>query len=116
DAQWRELARHTYVERDGRWVKHYDLGLAMAFSLPDAGGAAAGEPLLWQAYEALDCPLLLVRGADSDLLSETTAREMLARNRHARLMEVPGVGHAPTLMHPEQVEPVAAFLLEDLPA
>ena len=117
DTQWRELSRHTYAESEGSWSKHYDLQLAVPFVMADADpqAAAVGEQLLWHAYEQLDCPILLVRGAQSDLLSDDTAKEMLARNDRARLIQVQGVGHAPTLMHDDQVEPVAAFLLEDLP-
>ncbi|GAB1579665.1 alpha/beta fold hydrolase [Bordetella petrii] len=111
DAQWEELARHVYVERDGRWVKHYDLNLAVPLAVETADAYSAGEQILWHAYEALDCPVLIVRGAQSDLLSPATAAEMLARNPRARLHEVAGVGHAPTLMSDEQIEPVAAFLL-----
>jgi pimeloyl-ACP methyl ester carboxylesterase len=111
DEQWRDLARHVFRQRGGRWVKHYDLGLAAPFAVQDDATLAAGERLLWQSYEAIDCPILLMRGARSDLLSSASAQEMTRRNPQARLMEVPDVGHAPTLMSEAQVEPVAAFLL-----
>ena len=115
DAQWEELARHVYVERDGRWVKHYDLNLALPLASQAAEAYSTGEQILWRSYEALDCPILIVRGAQSDLLAEATAAEMLARNPRARLHEVPGVGHAPTLMDAAQIDPVADFLLEAAP-
>lgn len=110
DAQWETLTRRVYRQLDGRWVKHYDLGLAapLASQTPDA--YAAAEQILWQSYDALDCPVLIVRGAQSDLLSAATVAEMLMRNPRARALEFPGVGHAPTLMTPAQIEPVAAFL------
>jgi pimeloyl-ACP methyl ester carboxylesterase len=54
----------------------------------------------------------LLRGADSDLLSEATAQAMTTRGPKARLVEFAGVGHAPTLIAPDQVETVASFLLE----
>jgi pimeloyl-ACP methyl ester carboxylesterase len=111
DEQWRDLARHVFTQRGGRWVKHYDLGLAAPFAVQDDATLAAGERLLWQSYEAIDCPILLMRGARSDLLSSASAQEMTRRNPRARLVEVPDVGHAPTLMSEAQVEPVAAFLL-----
>ncbi len=111
DEQWRELATHTYVQDGAQWRKHYDLALAVPFALADPVSAAAGEALLWRCYEALDCPLLLVRGAQSDLLSQATAQEMLSRNDRARLVEVAGVGHAPTFMQPDQLEALRAFLL-----
>lgn len=110
DAQWDALTRHVFREQDGMWVKHYDAGLAVPFAMQDASALAVGEQLLWQAYEALDCPLLVLRGAESDLLSPDTAREMLARNARARLVEFAGVGHAPTLMADDQVQAVEGFL------
>jgi len=116
DAQWAELTRHVFIERDGPgnqeagkvWVKHYDLRLALAYADPTA--AIAGEPLLWQAYRALDCPILILRGAQSDLLTSDTVRDMLAAQPQARLHEFPGVGHAPTLMADAQCRVVREFL------
>ncbi|CCN18525.1 alpha/beta fold hydrolase [Bordetella bronchiseptica] len=112
DAQWDELARHIYVRQGGGWVRHFDPALAVPLGAQVAQAFEAGERILWQAYDSLDCPVLIVRGQDSDLLSASTAAEMLARNPRARLHEVPGVGHAPTLMTPEQIEPIARFLQE----
>jgi len=110
DAQWAELTRHVFREQGGMWVKHYDLGLAMAFAMQDPAALAAGEQLLWQAYQGLDCPILVTRGGESDLLTPATAQEMLARNPRARLAQFPGVGHAPTLMAEDQVRTVEEFL------
>ena len=112
DEQWDELTRNVYVKQDGRWVKHYDLGISTSLGTTNPMAAMAGEQLLWQAYEALDGPILIVRGEESDLLTKQTAREMLVRNAHARLVEFEGVGHAPTLMHDAQIEPVVRFLLD----
>lgn len=110
DDQWAALARNVFRERDGAWVKHYDLRLALAFSNQDPAVMAVGEQLLWQAYRSLDCPILIVRGAESDLLTHETAREMLDANPRARLHEFPGVGHAPTLMAEDQLRVVEDFL------
>jgi pimeloyl-ACP methyl ester carboxylesterase len=112
DQQWRELAQYVFRERDGRWVKHYDLGLAAPFSVHDDAALAAGEQFLWQSYEAIDCPILVLRGAHSDLLTAETAAEMTRRNAGARLVEVADVGHAPTLMNDTQIGPVVQFLLD----
>jgi pimeloyl-ACP methyl ester carboxylesterase len=57
------------------------------------------------------CPTLLIRGAESDLLSLDTAREMGNRGPRARLMEFAGIGHAPMLVQPEQTRAVREFLL-----
>ena len=110
DEQWETFTRRVYRQRGDQWVKHYDLGLAAPLAGQDAEAYATGEQLLWQAYDALDCPVLIVRGAESDLLSAATLDEMLTRNARARSVQFAGVGHAPTLMTPEQIEPVAAFL------
>lgn len=110
DTQWEELARHVYVHHNGKWIKHYDLALAIPLLQQQPAEYAANEQLLWQSFDSLDCPLLIVRGQLSDLFSQATAIEMLARNPRASLFEVPGVGHVPTLMNPEQIEPVARFL------
>ena len=72
--------------------------------------AAAGEAALWAAYDRLTCPTLLLRGADSDLLSLATAAAMAARGPKAQLHEFAGVGHAPMLVQADQREVVRNFL------
>lgn len=114
DEQWETFTRRVFRQRDGRWVKHYDLGLAVPLAGQNAEAYATGEKLLWQAYDTLDCPVLILRGAESDLLSAATLAEMRARNARASSIEFAGVGHAPTLMTPAQIEPVAAFLRTSL--
>jgi pimeloyl-ACP methyl ester carboxylesterase len=66
--------------------------------------------MAWQAYDSLRLPVLLLRGAQSDLLSHDTAQLMTQRGPKARLVEFAGVGHAPTLVAPEQVAAVSDFL------
>jgi pimeloyl-ACP methyl ester carboxylesterase len=112
DEEWRELARYVFKEQDGRWTKHYDLGMAAAFDIRDETALAAAEQMLWRAYEAIDAPILVLRGEMSDLLSRETAAEMVRRNPRARVTEIPGVGHAPTLMHDAQIALVEQFLLD----
>jgi pimeloyl-ACP methyl ester carboxylesterase len=73
--------------------------------------AAQGEALLWQLYDAIAAQTLLLRGAQSDLLSPQTARLMTERGPKARLVEFEGVGHAPTLVANDQVDSVTQFLL-----
>ena len=65
---------------------------------------------LWAVWDAVRCPTLLLRGAESDLLSPDTAAAMRGRGPKPRFVEFPGVGHAPMLLTPEQIAPVAAFL------
>ncbi|HYH43920.1 MAG TPA: alpha/beta hydrolase, partial [Burkholderiales bacterium] len=60
--------------------------------------------------DAVTCPTLLLRGADSDLLLSETAVAMTQRGPGAALVEFAGVGHAPMLMTPEEVRIVREFL------
>jgi pimeloyl-ACP methyl ester carboxylesterase len=109
DAQWRFLTE-TWLRRneDGTWRAHYDPRIADTYraTLPDKDLA------LWPLYDAVRCPTLVLRGEHSDLLSRDTTRAMMSRGPKARVVEVPGVGHAPTLMHAGQIAIVGDFLLE----
>ncbi len=73
--------------------------------------AQAGEALLWQAWDQLTLPTLLLRGGQSDLLSAATAQAMTQRGPRARLVQFEGVGHAPMLVQPDQVAAVREFLM-----
>lgn len=92
-------------------VLHYDPAIAEPFKAMSADSAASGEAMLWQVYDALSCQVLLLRGKDSDLLDVDTATAMTQRGPKARLVEFAGVGHAPTLIHPDQIAIVKEFLL-----
>ena len=111
-AQWLALTR-PQLKPDGAGFKpHYDPALALPFRLITPELARIGEALLWQSYDRLVCPTLLLRGAVSDLLSQATAQAMSQRGPRARLVEFAGVGHAPTLVQPDQLRAVREFLLE----
>jgi pimeloyl-ACP methyl ester carboxylesterase len=110
--QWLALTR-PMLTRDGeRWKPHYDPAIALPFKAITPELAAAGQAALWHAYDAIRCPTLLLRGAESDLLSPDTARAMTERGPRARLHEFQGVGHAPMLVAPEQVAVVREFLTD----
>ncbi|MDB5776436.1 MAG: alpha/beta hydrolase [Herbaspirillum sp.] len=112
DAQWHKLAADVLrQDEDGRWIRHYDPGLAAPFLAASADQAQASEAALWAAYDAIACPTLLIRGADSDLLSRATAEAMAARGPRPDLLEWPHVGHAPTLVQPEQIAAIRDWLL-----
>jgi pimeloyl-ACP methyl ester carboxylesterase len=112
DAQWNKLAADVLREApDGSWVRHYDLALAEPFRAITPEVAKAGEAGLWAAFDAIRCPTLLVRGAESDLLSRETALQMAARGPKPKLVEIAGVGHAPTFMHDAQVAIAREFLI-----
>ena len=93
------------------FVLHYDPTIALPFGSTTEQQAKEGEALLWQAYEAITAQTLLIRGAQSDLLSAATAQQMTQRGPQAQLVEFAGVGHAPTLIAPDQVDAVANFVL-----
>ena len=112
DAEWHKLASDVLrQDKDGKWVRHYDMGLALPFRSATPESAQADQAMLWAAYDAVKCPTLLVRGADSDLLSPETAYEMTQRGPKARLVEIPHVGHAPTFIHDDQIAIAKQFLL-----
>jgi pimeloyl-ACP methyl ester carboxylesterase len=66
---------------------------------------------LWSFYDAIRCPTLALRGEQSDLLTREVATRMAARGPRAKVVEIPGVGHAPTLIHADQIAIVREFLL-----
>lgn len=113
-AQWLALTRPMLKplgDGSGRLTLHYDPALAEPFKALTAESAAQGEALLWHAYDQITAQTLLVRGAESDLLSPQTAQAMTRRGPKARLLEFAGVGHAPTFVADDQVQAVLSFLL-----
>lgn len=111
DEQWLALTRPQLAADGDGFKPHYDPAIAVPFRAVTPQVAQAGEAPLWQAYDAIACPTLLLRGAESDLLSRDTAQAMTQRGPKARLHEFAGVGHAPTLLQPDQVAVVREFLL-----
>ena len=110
-AQWLALTRPQLRTEGAGFKSHYDPAIAVPFKLITPELARLGEAALWQAYDKLRCPTLLLRGEQSDLLAPATAQAMTQRGPQARLVQLPGVGHAPTLVQPEQVQVVREFLL-----
>ena len=110
DSEWRTLTeRWTRRFPDGTWGPGYDPRIALAYR---AGLPAQGDIELWPLYDAIQCPTLVLRGEQSDLLSRETTAAMARRGPKARVVEIAGVGHAPTLMHDDQIALVRDFLLE----
>ena len=112
EEEWFKLASDVLrQDPDGQWVRHYDLGLAQPFRAITPERAAGDEAALWSAWDAIRCPTLLVRGEQSDLLSRETAEEMCTRGPKPRLVEIAGVGHAPTFVRPGQIAIAREFLV-----
>jgi pimeloyl-ACP methyl ester carboxylesterase len=108
DAEWRFLTE-VVVRRnaDGTLRMHYDpkLGEPFKVQMPEK------DLEFWPQWDAIRCPALVLRGAQSDLLTRETCEQMHGRGPKAQVVEIAGVGHAPTLMHDDQIRIVRDFLL-----
>jgi pimeloyl-ACP methyl ester carboxylesterase len=105
DAAWRHLAE-TSARRtpEGRVVQHYDPAIAVPMTSNEVTDVD-----IWPVWDALSQPVLVLRGAESDLLDETTAAAM-AQRPDTQVLTIPGCGHAPALIDPAQIRAVADFL------
>lgn len=107
EAQWQHLFRHSLQELpDGSVRMAYD---------PAIGDALSRDPEpqdieLWELWKNIHCPVLLLRGEHSDILARETAQQMQALHPATTLHEVPGVGHAPTLMDEAEIAVIAKWL------
>ncbi len=105
DAQWRHLAViSARMLPGGRIAPHYDPAIAKPFE-----GAPTGTIDLGIVWSLVRAPVLLLRGAVSDILEPEIAAEMAMRPG-VELVTLPGIGHAPALMEPGQIACVARFL------
>jgi len=107
DAEWRFLTENVVrTNPDGSLRMHYDPSLALSFTTQDP----AADVELWALYDQIRCPTMVIRGEHSDLLTRDTARQMSVRGPKARIVEIAGVGHAPTLIHDDQIQLVRDLL------
>jgi pimeloyl-ACP methyl ester carboxylesterase len=113
--QWRELNAAILKPAQGseglEWGLHYDPALAVPFRKTTPEMVVAGEAALWHLFESIEAPVLVVRGAQSDLLLRDTVAEMVARGKHVSSVEIPDVGHAPTFVDPAQIAIARQFFL-----
>ena len=113
DDVWLDMSSHMVRDLpDGGVTLHYDPAIGEPVRALTAEAAQAGEALLWSVYDQIQAQVLLIRGQDSDLLLPSTALAMTERGPRAHLVEWAGIGHAPTLTAPEQIEVLAEFLLK----
>jgi pimeloyl-ACP methyl ester carboxylesterase len=110
---WRRMAM-TSSRRlaDGRVTLHYDPAIAKGFSVPDEQDE---QPTLWAQWQAIGCPVLIVQGAESDLLTQTQLEKMCSSQPNSKAVSLKGIGHAPTLVDIEQQQLVHDWL-KGLPA
>jgi pimeloyl-ACP methyl ester carboxylesterase len=118
DEQWRHLAAHSAsLADDGRFHLRYDpaIGGGMRVNAPDPELPLGPNFLsgidLWSTWAEIRCPTLVLRGAESGVLSHDTLVQMRARRSGVEAIEFPGIGHAPSLMHRDQIAAVREFLL-----
>ena len=110
EADWRAAARRTWHEKDGRLVLAYDPQLARTLAAFDPDQPL---PALWPQFDALaHVPMMVIRGANSDILSAATVAAMRARRHNLTILEIPDQGHAPLLAEPETIARIAAFIAE----
>jgi len=108
DAEWRSFAENICSERDGKVVLDYDLNI----SKPIKSSSDAAVPAdMWGLFDALaNLPVLLIRGAITDLLDMDCVSEMQRRHPGMQYLEVPDVGHAPMLNEPGVAEAICGFI------
>ncbi|HET6389924.1 alpha/beta hydrolase [Hyphomicrobium sp.] len=108
DADCEAVARQLFNERKGKPARGYDPKLAKCLSVLDGP-----VPQLWPQFEAMKrMPVLVLRGANSDLLSEKTVEEMRRRHPQLRSLTVPDEGHAPFLRDAATISAIDAFFAE----
>lgn len=108
DAQWRNLMESSARKTsDGNYGLNYDPAIVTPLK-----SAPLEDVDLWPVWEKVECPVLLVRGEKSDLLLAEIAEEMQRRGPKTDLVELDGIGHAPTLMSDSQIATVRDWLLK----
>ncbi|HPY42258.1 MAG TPA: alpha/beta hydrolase, partial [Thiolinea sp.] len=105
DAFWRRMAM-TSARRTsaGKITLHYDVRLVLPFE------NYTGEETFWPYWSGLTCPILVLRGENSDLLLPAQVERMVAENPQVSAVVIPNTGHAPALAVPEQIKIVTDFL------
>ena len=101
--EWETFNGPMLIERNGLWIMHYDPNIAVPFASVNPVMAKAGEMAMWHAFKQIHIPMLIVRGAQSDLLSAATVAQMCKVNPYARSIEIANVGHAPAFVKKEQI-------------
>jgi pimeloyl-ACP methyl ester carboxylesterase len=118
DGQWRHLAQHSAKRSaDGDYQLSYDPRIGEGLHGHIDPEFPIGPDLLrgidlWNVWSKVECPTLVLRGAESEVLLKRTLDEMRERKPDVEIVEFPGVGHAPALMSAEQIRVVREFLLQ----
>ncbi len=106
DDQWQHLAHHSVRGKDGEYRLKYDPAIAHPFK---AGSITDID--MWEVWDRIRCPVLVLRGMESDVLLEQTTKEMQRRGPPTDVVQFRGIGHAPALMAKDQIDTVCDWLL-----
>lgn len=107
EAEWQHLADHSYhTLKNGHLALAYDPEIIRSFKAQADKGV---DISLWSIWHAISCPILVIRGLESPLLSSATADKM-RQHSETTLIELPNTGHAPALMASEQIELIYNWL------
>jgi pimeloyl-ACP methyl ester carboxylesterase len=106
DAQWADVTRHSVRRRpeDRAYTLTYDPDIVAPMRSPQ-------DLNLWSVWEEIRCPVLLLRGAESDVVTTDIVERMLKRGPKTELVEFAGVGHAPALRDAQQIDVIKRWLL-----
>ncbi|WP_028229337.1 alpha/beta fold hydrolase [Paraburkholderia ferrariae] len=107
--EWREINTPLLHEVDGAWRFRYDPRIGEPFKSVTPEQNEQGEQFLWRSLAAFKGPLLVVRGAQSDLLSRETAAKMVETGHDVSSVEIAGTGHAPAFLAADQIELARRF-------
>eukprot|EP01119_Soliformovum_irregulare_P013821 TRINITY_DN3714_c0_g1_i2.p1 TRINITY_DN3714_c0_g1~~TRINITY_DN3714_c0_g1_i2.p1 ORF type:complete len:175 (-),score=53.76 TRINITY_DN3714_c0_g1_i2:49-573(-) len=104
--QWDQFGPHSLKEyEDGQFGLSYDQDIGLPFR-----NAPMQEVVLWPFWDNIQCPMMIVRGKESDLLLKETLEEMKRKKPSITVAEIEGIGHAPSLAPADQIQAVANFL------
>ena len=101
---WRHMAQESFKQSGTKFVLNYDPDIKQAFF------SIKGDLDMWELWAKVKCPVLVLRGANSDLLTSATAERMKNSRPGVEVIEFPNIGHAPALMSPEQISRVKNWL------
>ena len=107
EAEWRHLTEHSLKPAVGRpgFEMRYDPAIARTYHPWQYFNVD-----LWSSWRRIDCPVRVLRGADSDFISTATCQRMADSGPRASVVELAGCGHAPTLTRPDQIAAVLDFV------
>lgn len=105
---WEDFARKTFDDRDGRPVRAFDPKLMKTLEAVDYNQPL---PTMWPQFEGLaNAPVMVIRGANSDILAADTLARMRERRPDLKVLEVADAGHAPMLVAQDELVAIAAFV------